>query len=72
MKKTIWERIFINPWMAGLVGSAFLSFICFIQTSQYVAEKTGKGLWIVLGSVFAIAAVYCFKRLNESSTGKGG
>jgi hypothetical protein len=32
---------------------AMLSAISFIQCFQYISEKTGKGLWIGLGVLFA-------------------
>jgi len=53
-------------FLAGSV-SAFLSVISFIQTSQYVAEKTGSGLWIILGVVFAVAAAYSFVNVAKNA-----
>lgn len=72
IKETWWSKFWLNSWYGGLVVSAFISIICFIQTDMYVSEKTGTALWWVLGGVFALAAIYCLYKANKTSTGTGG
>lgn len=73
IKKSGWEKYWLNPWMAGVVGSAFAAVICFMQINSYWADKNGMNwMWWVLGFVGVGLLGYCGYRLNKSSTGTGG
>jgi hypothetical protein len=59
-------------WFVFMVIAAFAAAISFIQCFQYVAEKTGTGIWIGLGSLFTLIALFCLKKVNDNSdTGMG-
>lgn len=50
---------------------ALLSIISFIQIWQYVAERTGTGLWIGLGILFlGLALIELRKVIKDADNGK--
>lgn len=67
-----WKKYWLNPWMGGAVLFLFGGVICLIQTQQYVAEKTGEGLWWLLGGVLVIIGVICFIKMVNTSGGNTG
>lgn len=46
---------------------AFLSAISFIQTQQYVAERTGVWLWVGLGILFAALTIWQLIIVNRDA-----
>lgn len=73
MKKNLLEKIFINPWYGGLVLFTFASIGCFFSINSYFADKNDiNWLFVSMGIVFGIAAIFCLAKANSTSTGKGG
>ena len=70
--KKEWKNYWLNPWMGGAVILAILGAIALIQTQQYVAEKTGEAIWWIGGGLLVAGSIFCFKKVNDSSSGKGG
>lgn len=70
MKEEKWNN---NPWMFAAVGALFSCFGSTFFINSYAADKYNiNWLGYVLAVVFGIATVYCFWKLNKTSTGTGG
>lgn len=75
IKRTRWEKFWLNPWFGAMVVLAFGSIISFFQINSYAADKNNmNGLfgWLGIGIVLGIAACYCLYKANKTSTGTGG
>jgi len=52
-----------NKYWAGFAVCSFLGVISLFHINSLWAESTGNGLFIVLGVVFAAAAIYFLKKV---------
>jgi hypothetical protein len=65
----------MNPWFTGMVITAFISFISFIQVNSAWADAhnfNGFFGWLGIGIVFGLTAIFCLYKVVKTSTGEGG
>ena len=76
MKKDNWfVKNLINPWFTGMVVFSFLGVGSLMQIDSYWADKhhfNGIFGWLGIGIVSLLTALYCAKKVNDTSTGTGG
>lgn len=66
----LWTKFWLNPYFGVMVIAAFASFISFIHSGSYKAEVKGQQtLWIVIGVVMAVVAVFGLYKANKTSGG---
>ena len=69
----MWTKFFLNPWFGGLVVFAFAGVISLIHSASYSAEvHKSQTLWIIIGVMSLLAAIFCLRKVSGTSTGKGG
>ena len=67
------KKVFVNPWWAGCVVSAFIAVISFFQINSYAADKHHlNAMWHVFGIGFGIVAVVLCIIAYKTSAGRGG
>jgi len=63
-----WKKFWLNPWFGFMVIAAFVSVISFFQiNSAWADEHNFNGKWLVIGIVFALAAVGCLYKAKTTS-----
>lgn len=62
-----------RSWFIGMVITAFVSFISFIQIGSAWADKNNFNTWwTVIGIVFALAAIFCLSKVAKYGGGGSG
>ena len=73
VKDAIGKFFFGNWWLPATIVSLFLCLISFFQVNSAFADKHNiNGVWIVLGSIFAISTLYCGRKAAKTAPGQGG
>lgn len=75
IKRSGWEKFWINKWVAGVVIFGLLSFISFAQINSYWADQNnfnGVFGWAGIGTLLGLAFAYCAYKTITTSTGTGG
>lgn len=71
--KNILEKIFLNPWYGGAVICAFIAMGSIFTVDSYVADKYNLNwLFVLIGVVFGVLAIFFMAKAFSTSTGEGG
>ena len=69
------KKRLMNPWFTGMVILAFLGVGSLMQIDSYWADQhhfNGIFGWLGIGIVAILGALFCLKKVSDTSTGTGG
>jgi membrane protein DedA with SNARE-associated domain len=75
IKRSRWEKFWLNKWMAGTVIFLLLAVISFFQINSWWADQhhfNGIFGWLGIGIVLGLVGLYCAYKTATTSTGTGG